>query len=157
MKKTSLLALALLIACTGIFAQSFSLNYEKIKASTGNYQLTKIMTSYNPRSGVATLDLKQIQDGRNHMLTDKTNGRKLFLVAKRDGSRVKVSGFAVQDRSGRWINLGSQTAGKGDPGFGCPDGWDFRLICYTHPTYKVQVCYTLCTPTQLTMSLPSGL
>lgn len=157
MKKTYLFALAMLIASTGIFAQSFSMNFERIKASTGNYQLSKIMTSYDARSGVATLSLKHIQNGRNYMLTDKKNGRKLYLIAKRDGSRVKVSGFAVQDRSGRWIQLGSQTAGKGDPGFGCPDGWDFKLICYTHPTYNVEVCYTRCTPTQLTMSLPPGL
>lgn len=157
MKKTYLLALALMIASTGMFAQLYSLNFEKIKASTGNYELQRIMTSYDARSGVATLDIRKIQEGRNHMMTDKTNGRKLFLIAKRDGKRVAVKGFAVQDRSGRWINLGNQTAGKGDPGFGCPDGWDSKLICYTHPTYNVTVCYTRCTPTQLTMSVPSGL
>lgn len=157
MKKTYLLALALMIASTSMFAQLYSLNFEKIKASAGNYELQRIMTSYDARSGIATLDLRQIKDGRNHMLTDKTNGRRLFLIAKREGSRIAVKGFSVLDRSGRWINLGSQTAGKGDPGFGCPDGWDFKLICYTHPTYNVEVCYTRCTPTQLTMSLPSGL
>ncbi len=157
MKKTYLLAMALMIAGTSMIAQTFSLNFEKIKSSTGKYELQGIMTSYDARSGIATMDLRRIKEGRNHMLTDKTNGRKLYLIAKRDGRRVAVKGFSVLDRSGRWIHLGSQTAGKGDPGFGCPDGWDFKLICYTHPTYNVEVCYTRCTPTQLTMSLPPGL
>lgn len=157
MKKTFLLLSALFITGTGIFAQLYTLNFGKVEAATGNYQLQKIMTSYDAQSGVATLNLKQVQDGRNHLLTDRTNGRKLFLIAKRAGDRVAVGGFAVMDRSGRWINLGTQTAAKGDPGFGCPEGWDFKLICYTHPTYKVQVCYTRCTPTQLTMSIPAGL
>ncbi|PHN00575.1 hypothetical protein [Flavilitoribacter nigricans] len=157
MKKIYLLALAMMIAGTGMFAQLYSLNFEKIKASTGNYELSRVMTSYDARSGIATLDLKNIKDGRNYLATDKTNGRRLFLLAKRDGSRVKIGGFAVQDRSGRWIDLGSQAAGKGGDDFGCPDGWDSKIICYTHPTYNVTVCYTRCTPTQLTMSLPSGL
>lgn len=158
-KKIYFIALALLIGSTGIFAQyneQLSLNFEEIKSTT-NYQLQRIMTSYDAESGIAKVDMRQIQNGRNHLLTDRTNGRKLYLLAKKEGERIAIGGFAVQDRSGRWIKLGNQSAGKGDPTFGCPDGWDFKIICYTHPAYNVEVCYTRCTPTEITLSVPAGL
>lgn len=146
-----------MISATASFSQLYSLNFEKIKASSGNYLLQDPVVEYDARTNIAKVDLKKVQAGRNHLLTDRRNGRKLYMLTESDGRQMKVKGFVVLDPSGRWINLGNQTAGKGDPTFGCPDGWDWKIICYTHPTYNVQVCYTRCTPTQLTLELPSGL
>ena len=109
--------------------------------------------------GQQAVEIRRIQQGRNHLATDTRNGRKLMLLAERRGTKVRVVGFMIQERDGRYFRLPDANSHEGKPGdsFGCPDGWDAKIICYTHPTYNVTVCYTRCTPTQLTLQLPSGL
>lgn len=153
MKKSLLFILAIAMAAFSLQAQTRT----AVLTTNSNFEIQDLMSSYNPRTNVGVVDLRKVRDGRNHLLTDKRNGRKLMMLAERVGPRVRIVGFLVQSKDGRYIKLPTQTTGKPDPGFGCPDNWNATLVCYTHPTYNVKVCYLRCTPTQLTMQLPPGL
>ena len=156
MKKVLFLSLAFMFASLSIHAQSKG-KVRKVKFRS-NYKMQKLVSDYNRADNTATVDLRRVKNGRNLLCTDRRTGDKLYLVAKRKGRKVGVRGFMVQKRSGRWIKISSQNTAKPEPGgLGCPDGWDSKLICYTHPVYKVKVCYVRCTPTSLTMQLPPSL
>lgn len=155
MKKYLLLSLAFILAGFTLQAQTAVFQAKK---QTGNFEVQELMSSFNQRTNIGTVDLRKVRNGRNHLLTDRRNGRMLMMLATRVGSRVRIDGFMVQTKDGRYIKLPEQTTGKPDPGgIGCPDNWNATLVCYTHPTYKVKVCYVRCTPTQITLAFPPGL
>jgi hypothetical protein len=161
MKKHFLLLFVLFAFCAvTLNAQdraAISANF-KSPGQYGNFEIQNIM-KFDPATGLGTIELRRLQQGRNHLATDKKNGRKLMMLAERRDAKVRVVGFMIQERDGRYFKLPNPSSHEGKPGdtFGCPDGWDAKIICYTHPTYDVKVCYTRCTPTELTLQLPAGL
>lgn len=159
MKKQFLLLFALVALTFTMQAQSRMIAHVSDAKVVGNFEIQRLLSSYNQADHIGTVDLRNVQQGRNHLLTDLRNGRKLMLLAEREGTRVKVVGFMIQEKDGRYFKLPNPSSSQAKPGdtFGCPDNWDAKIICYTHPTYNVQVCYLRCTPTQLTLQLPAGL
>ena len=160
MKKFILPFVAALLVCVSMYAQPQRASFVKAKTqSLANFEIQNIFAKFDKTKRVGVIDLKKLKQGRNHLLTDRRNGRKLMLLAERRGSKVRVAGFMIQEKNGRYFRLPDSSSQKGKPGggFGCPDNWNADLICYTHPTYQVKVCYVRCTPTQLTLKFPAGL
>lgn len=156
MTKHFLLFIALIAISFTVNAQIRTLSVAKAEANHyANFEVQRIFSSFDRTQNVGTLDLRRIQQGRNHLLTDRNTGNKLMLLGERQGAKVRVAGFMVQTPNGGYYKLADKTIGKAKPGidFGCPDGWNAKLICYTHPTYG-KVCYLRCTPTSLTLKFP---
>lgn len=159
MKKHFVLFIALFALTFSVEAQTSTGNIAGLSTSRlANFEIQNIFSSYDRAENIGTIQLRSIQQGRNHLLTDRRTGNKLMLIAERQGTKVRVAGFMIQTKDGRYIKIGEQSVGKAKPGsdFGCPDNWDATLVCYTHPTYGVTVCYLRCTPTEITLQLPSG-
>lgn len=122
-----------------------------------NMEIQNIV-KFDRSTGLGIVHLRSLKQGRNLLATDRNNGRKLMLLAERRGEKVRVAGFMIQERDGRYFKIPNPSSHQGRPdSFGCPDGWDSKIICYTHPTYDVKVCYTRCTPTTITLKMPQGL
>lgn len=157
MKKHLLLLIALIAVSFTVNAQVRTARVAKIKAVNhqSNFEIQRIFSSFDRANNVGTLELRRIRQGRNHLLTDRNTGNKLMLLGERQGSKVRVAGFMVQTPNGGYYKLADKTVGKPKPGidFGCPDGWNSKLICYTHPTYG-KICYLRCTPTSITLQFP---
>lgn len=157
MKKSFLLFFALIALSFTMNAQTRSASLAKVKSPDrmGNMEIQNIFSSFDRAENVGTLELRRIQQGRNHLLTDRRTGNKLMLLGERRGAKVRIAGFMIQTKDNRYLKLADMTSGKAKPGsdFGCPDNWDAQLICYTHPTYG-KVCYLRCTPTELTLKFP---
>lgn len=164
MKKHIALALALIITVTSLVAGSFSFK-STISDSTGltlfgTYRMKGgVVSTYNSATGIAKIEVGDVQDGNNFIALDPTNGRRLFMrIGKPIGGPVEVLGFAVQSPSGKWLHLTTLGTELGNSEFGCPGDWDQQLLCYSHPLYNKKFCYTRCTPTEITLQLPvSGL
>ncbi|MEZ4989510.1 MAG: hypothetical protein R2824_03835 [Saprospiraceae bacterium] len=159
MKKHYLLLFVLFAFGAVLNAQTrATLTNFKSPSQVANFEIQNIV-KFDPTTNIGTIDLRRIQQGRNHLATDTRNGRKLMMLAERRGTKVRVVGFMIQEKDGRYFKLPDTNAHEGKPGdsFGCPDGWDAKIICYTHPSYNVQICYTRCTPTEITLQFPSGL
>ena len=154
-----MLFIALVALSFTVNAQIRTASVAKIKTADryGNHEIQNIFSSYDRAANVGTIELSRIQQGRNHLLTDTRTGNKLMLIGERRGAKVRVAGFMIQTRDGRYLKLEDKSTGKAKPGtdFGCPDGWDATIVCYTHPTYG-KVCYLRCTPTSLTLKFPSS-
>jgi len=161
MRKHLMLLIALVVVSLTLNAQPQRATLAKMKAKdrVGNFEIQNLVSKFNRAENIGVVELRRLKQGRNHLLTDRKNGRKLMLLAERRGTKVRVVGFMIQEKNGRYFRLPNPSSSKGKPGatFGCPDNWDAKIICYTHPTYKEKVCYLRCTPTQLTLQFPPGL
>ena len=106
-------------------------------------------------------DLSGKKDGYYTVAKSPTTGRILrILVRSKD-----VASISFVDRDGK---VGKFTdiiyrSSYDNPNpqappldiFDCPDTWNWRCVCYTHPVYGY-LCFSFCTPTQLTFSVPTG-
>lgn len=156
MKKHFVLTLTLFLAFTSLMAQT-SVQTSNTRMTYYKYELNRaFVSSYSVYTGQAVIDATKLKVGYNHIGTNPRSSTKLMLACAQGTYGPIVKGFAVQDRYGRITPLGDPRAGKGGDGFGCPEGWDYKVICYTHPSYNYQVCYTRCTPTTITLQLPSN-
>lgn len=164
MKKHCLAAVVLLMIVSGLNAQPLNMlfygtsTFHPAQDDYAAYSLVGgIVSKYDADNGIATVNIGRVKEGKNMIATDTRKNRRLFMLADKDANgQIAVRGFAVMDSNGKWVRLGDPFRAKGDDSFGCPAGWDFRIICYTHPVYNVQVCYTRCTPTEITIQLPGG-
>ncbi|PHN06693.1 hypothetical protein [Flavilitoribacter nigricans] len=162
MKKSFLILSTLLLIFGGLTASAFHLS-ESADASAAvspysAYSLIgSIVSKYDAKRGIATVKIADVKSGKNVIATDLRKNRRLFMVAEKSSTgQVKVEGFMIMDASGKFSRLGNPFRSKGGDEFGCPAGWDATIVCYTHPIYNVQVCYTRCTPTEITLQLPGG-
>ncbi|PHN06695.1 hypothetical protein CRP01_10385 [Flavilitoribacter nigricans DSM 23189 = NBRC 102662] len=152
------MTLTLLLTFTGLMAQTAFRQTSQVKQEPYlTYKLNDvIVTGFSIQSGQAVIDATKLKEGYNHIATNTRSSTKLMLACATGTYGPIIKGLVVMDRYGRITPLGNPYAGKGGDGFGCPDGWDHKVICYTHPTYNYQVCYTRCTPTSITMQLPGN-
>lgn len=151
MKKVLFLSLAFMFVSLSTYAQRKA----KMVKFRSKFKMENLVAKYNRANNTAILDLRKARNGRNLVCTDLRTGDKLYLVAKRKARKVFIRGMMIKTKSGRWIKVVNPKTTKGKPGgFGCPDGWDQKVICYTHPIFKETICYTRCTPTSLTLKLP---
>lgn len=105
---------------------------------------------------VIEIAANSLEEGTNRLQVNAATGSTLScIVIDRE-----IKGFSIEKANGKSFRLPIQvkpsTAGTIPPTIGCPDGWDSEIICYTHPKYDVTVCYHRCTPTTITIGLPSG-
>lgn len=169
MNRIFVLVLALMIGNIGLFAQDalpveqFSLNFEEIKSthSSRNFAMGSLLINYNAKDHTAGIDLRKVKNGRNYLMMDRRTGRKLYLIAKREGRQVAVKGFAIQNKNGTWFRGGTKRETKAKHSPICPPGFSGKQVCYTVCNdsgyyYCVYICYWRCTATDLTLSLPDG-
>ena len=105
----------------------------------------------NSQRHIMSVSSIKLEDGRQRIARNVKTGSNLLIRVKGG----KIIGFEVRKKNGRVIGLTKRSSKDVPPGFGCPDGFDYRLICYTHPTYDVMVCYSLCVANTLTFRIPS--
>ncbi len=85
------------------------------------------------------------KDGAHSVGYNPATGSK-FEALLRGGD---IYGFLVKKRDGQIIKLAQKikhppAAIPPPPPIGCPDGFDWRCVCYTHPVYDVTVCVSFC-------------
>lgn len=84
-------------------------------------------------------------DGAHYIGMNPATGSKIEALLKGG----EIYGFIVKKRDGKTIKLlqtikHSSTIAPPFPPIGCPDGFDWRFVCYTHPIYHVKVCVSFC-------------
>ena len=156
--KTVIFVLSVILFMGSVLAQptagSATFKATVIDSLAYSFEVKVPTIKYDKKRKIAVIDMRKLREGRNLIGSDAKNGAQLYVVVKRSGTRTAIRGFYLRDRSGKFSSFGSPSSGPVPPEFGCPDGWLGKLICYTHPVYNETVCYTRCTPTQLTLRLP---
>lgn len=157
MKKNFFVVMVLLLVFGGSTAFTVMPSTSSTEGAMFKYSLIGgIVSKYDAANGIAVVNVGRVKEGKNLIATDLQKNRRLFMLAKVSPyGKVVVSGFSVMDSNGKFVRLDDPFRTKGDGTFGCPIGWDLNVICYQHPVYKVQVCYTRCTPNEITIQLPA--
>ncbi len=114
------------------------------------------LSGVSPSSGnsILKIDADKIKTGCNPIASNPRTGNQLCMVATKRGKNFKIHGFEIKTKRGRVLKLKDGEPTTLNLDIGCPDGWNSRWICYTHPIYNETICFFLCTPSELTLKLP---
>lgn len=123
-------------------------------------------TNYPTKEGIQDIDIRTSKTDQLEFIFDRS-GRKdgAHYVGENPatGSKIEallrsgeIYGFVIKQRDGKTIKLlnivkHSTTGAPPPPPLGCPDGFDWRCVCYIHPVYNVKVCVSFCVANTLVL------
>lgn len=122
-----------------------------------SFEIQDLMSEYTLYEYMFKIEYSSLKPGLNLLARDLRSKNDLFLVVKEiRGQQIVVSGFSVRTRQGQMIQLDKNLRpSKAERPFPCPENWKGDMVCYTHSVFKETICYTLCQPGKLILTLPS--
>ena len=155
------ICLLLLVGCVLLLGACDSLDADTAAQELQIKPQQAIAPSYKTKVESYDFDISGKKDGYHVIAKNPTTGN-ILKVLIRNKSVASISIKGADGKVGKFTNVIYRSSYNNPNSeappidiFDCPDGWNWRCVCYIHPLYGY-LCFSYCTPTQLVFSLPSG-